>query len=121
MRKVLALLAVAVAVLAAVAVIVRPRSLRRVFPARPARNLLLVSIDTLRADHLGCYGYSRPTSPVIDALGAEGAVFENGWAHAPSTRYSMPAIAAGRWPSAITWDESIWWPRLGPDVRTRRR
>jgi arylsulfatase A-like enzyme len=81
-------------------------------------DLLLITIDTLRADHLGCYGYGRPTSPVIDALAAEGALFENGWAHAPSTRYSMPAIASGRWPSAITWDESIWWPRLGPDVRT---
>jgi len=81
-------------------------------------DLLLVTIDTLRADHLGCYGYPRPTSPVIDELAAAGALFENGWAHAPSTRYSMPAIAAGRWPSAITWDESIWWPRLGPDVRT---
>ncbi len=79
---------------------------------------MLVTIDTLRADHIGSYGYPRPTSPVIDALAAEGALFENGWAHAPSTRYSMPAIAAGRWPSAITWDESIWWPRLGPEVRT---
>ena len=81
----------------------------------PDLNLLLVTIDTLRADHIGSYGYPRPTSPAIDALAAEGALFENGWAHAPSTRYSMPAIAAGRWPSAITWDESIWWPRLGPD------
>jgi arylsulfatase A-like enzyme len=81
-------------------------------------NLILVTIDTLRADHLGCYGYGRPTSPAIDALAAEGALFDNGWAHAPSTRYSMPAIATGRWPSAITWDESIWWPRLGPDMRT---
>jgi choline-sulfatase len=84
----------------------------------PNLHLLLVTIDTLRADHIGAYGYPRLTSPVIDALAAEGTLFENGWAHAPSTRYSMPAIAAGRWPSAITWDESIWWPRLGPDVRT---
>jgi arylsulfatase A-like enzyme len=84
----------------------------------PDLNLLLVTIDTLRADHLGCYGYARPTSPAIDGLAAAGTLFENGWAHAPSTRYSMPAIAAGRWPSAIIWDESIWWPRLGPDVRT---
>ncbi|HXJ21694.1 MAG TPA: sulfatase-like hydrolase/transferase [Polyangia bacterium] len=81
-------------------------------------NLLLVTIDTLRADHLGCYGYARATSPAIDALAAAGTLFENGWAHAPSTRYSMPAIATGRWPSAITWDESIWWPRIGANMRT---
>jgi arylsulfatase A-like enzyme len=84
----------------------------------PDLNLLLITIDTLRADHLGCYGYGRPTSPSIDALAASGALFENGWAHAPSTRYSMPAIATGRWPSAITWDMSIWWPRIGPEMRT---
>ncbi|HEY8923868.1 MAG TPA: sulfatase-like hydrolase/transferase [Polyangia bacterium] len=81
-------------------------------------NLLLVTIDTVRADHLGCYGYGRPTSPALDGLARESALFVNGWAHAPSTRYSMPAIATGRWPSAITWDESIWWPRIGPKVRT---
>ncbi|MES1172012.1 MAG: sulfatase [Bacteroidota bacterium] len=81
-------------------------------------NLILVTIDTVRADHLGCYGYARPTSPAIDRLAAESGVFVNGWAHAPSTRYSMPAIATGRWPTAIAWDESIWWPRIGPGVRT---
>jgi len=75
-------------------------------------NFLFLTIDTLRADHLGCYGYARPTSPRLDALAAEGTLFENGWAHAPSTRYSMPALATGRWPSAIEWDESIWWPRM---------
>lgn len=81
-------------------------------------NLLLITIDTVRADHLGCYGYGRPTSPAIDELSRQGTLFINGWAHAPSTRYSMPAIATGRWPSAITWDESIWWPRIGRQVRT---
>jgi choline-sulfatase len=81
-------------------------------------SFLLITIDTLRADHLGCYGYGRATSPVIDRLAAEGALFENGWAHAPSTRYSMPALASARWPSAIAWDESIWWPRMAPEVRT---
>jgi arylsulfatase A-like enzyme len=81
-------------------------------------NLLLITLDTVRADHLGCYGYQRPTSPAIDHLAAEGALFLNGWAHAPSTRYSMPAIATGRWPSAIKWDESIWWPRIAPGVGT---
>ena len=83
-----------------------------------ALDLLLITIDTLRADHLGAYGYARPTSPELDRLAAEGGLFLNGWAHAPSTRYSMPAIATGRWPSAIEWDESIWWPRIGPHMRT---
>lgn len=51
-------------------------------------NLILVSIDTLRADHLGTYGYSKPTSPRLDALGIEGAVFEN--AYAPS-QWTLPS------------------------------
>ncbi|HEY5283663.1 MAG TPA: sulfatase, partial [Polyangia bacterium] len=80
-------------------------------------KILLVTIDTLRADHLGCYGYQRPTSPNLDRLAGESTLFVNGWAHAPSTRYSMPAIATGRWPSAIEWDESIWWPRIAPGQR----
>ena len=81
-------------------------------------RLLLVTIDTLRADHVGAYGYQRPTTPNLDRLASEGTLFVNGWAHAPSTRYSMPAIATGRWPSAIEWDESIWWPRIAPSNRT---
>jgi arylsulfatase A-like enzyme len=80
-------------------------------------KILLVTIDTLRADHVGSYGYARPTTPNLDRLAAESTVFVNGWAHAPSTRYSMPAIATGRWPSAIEWDESIWWPRIAPGQR----
>jgi arylsulfatase A-like enzyme len=84
----------------------------------PDLDLVFLTIDTLRADHLGCYGYARPTSPEIDRLASEGTLFENGWAHAPSTRYSMPALASGRWPSIIDWDESIWWPRMARGVRT---
>jgi arylsulfatase A-like enzyme len=80
-------------------------------------KILFVTIDTLRADHVGSYGYRRPTTPNLDRLAGESTLFVNGWAHAPSTRYSMPAIAAGRWPSAIEWDESIWWPRIAPGQR----
>lgn len=56
--------------------------------ARP--NVLLVSIDSLRADHLGAYGYPRDTSPTIDALARQGVVFE--WAIS-SAPWTIPAHA----------------------------
>lgn len=58
-------------------------------PKRP--NVLLVTIDTLRADHLGTYGYPRPTSPEIDAFAARSAVFEN--AHSTSS-WTLPSLAS---------------------------
>lgn len=54
-------------------------------------NVLLISIDTLRADHLGCQGYGRETSPAIDRLAREGALFEQ---HVSSTSWTLPAHAA---------------------------
>jgi len=50
---------------------------RFVTPAQDIRTILLISIDTCRADHLSCYGYPRQTTPNIDALAAEGILFEN--------------------------------------------
>ena len=65
----------------------------------PPRNVLLVSIDTLRADHLGCYGYSRPTSPTIDAvLAARGTLFEHVFASSPWTFPSHAGMLTGRYP-----------------------
>jgi len=76
-------------------------------------NVLLITIDTVRADHFGSYGYDRDTTPNIDAVGEEGVVFENAWAHAPSTRYSMPAILSGRYPLNVYYDHTIRpWPGL---------
>lgn len=76
-------------------------------------DVLLVTIDTTRADHLGMYGYPRPTSPNLDRLAADGTLFVNGWAHAPSTRYSMPAILTGRLPLDVYYDTSLeGWPGL---------
>lgn len=62
-------------------------------------NVVIVVIDTLRADHLGCYGYERPTSPYIDALAARGVRFAN--AHAPSswTAASVASILTGLYPA----------------------
>jgi arylsulfatase A-like enzyme len=53
--------------------------------SEPRPNVILISIDTLRADHLGCYGYRRPTSPNIDEFARHAVLFEKAIAAAPST------------------------------------
>lgn len=62
-------------------------------------NLILISIDTLRADHLGSYGYERPTSPALDVLASEGAVFENVSSTAPWTLPAHGSLLTGLYPS----------------------
>jgi hypothetical protein len=59
-------------------------------------NILLVTIDTLRADHLGVYGYRRATSPSIDALARRGVVFDQAYTYWPKTRGSFVALLTGR-------------------------
>jgi hypothetical protein len=66
-------------------------------PAVP-RHLILISIDTLRADHLGCYGYERPTSPAIDAMAEEGVVFDDASATSPWTLPSHASLLTGLYP-----------------------
>lgn len=63
-------------------------------------NLLVVLVDTLRADHLACYGYSRDTSPTIDGLAAEGILFEECLAPAPWTIASTATLLTGLEPFA---------------------
>jgi len=65
----------------------------------PARNLLWISLDTLRADRLGCYGYDRPTTPTLDALAARGVRFEDASAPSPWTMPSHASLFTGRYPS----------------------
>ncbi len=61
-------------------------------------NFLLISIDTLRADHLGCYGYRRPTSPTIDRLAASGALCEQLLCPAIPTHPSYTTFYTGQHP-----------------------
>lgn len=68
-------------------------------PSAPTRsNILLVTIDTLRADHLSSYGYERNTSPVIDALAAEGVRFDNAIVQWPKTAPSFASIFTATYP-----------------------
>ena len=68
-------------------------------PAAPPAGIIVVVIDTLRADHLGCHGYARPTSPFIDTLAREGAQFVHAHAPAPWTVPSTASIMTGLYPS----------------------
>ena len=75
-------------------------------PAGPARqspraagnrlNVVLVTVDTLRADHLGAYGYTRATSPHLDALARRATLFEQAFTYWPKTRGSFVALMTGR-------------------------
>jgi len=62
-------------------------------------NILLIIVDTLRADHLSVYGYERATSPALDALAQEGVLFENAYAASSWTLPSHASIFTGHHPS----------------------
>ncbi len=84
-------------------------------PERPT-NAILISIDTLRPDHLGCYGYDRPTSPSLDRLASEGVLFENISSTAPWTLPAHASILTGRYPNrhGVTFYDT----RLSDDIPT---
>ncbi|HWM95329.1 MAG TPA: sulfatase [Thermoanaerobaculia bacterium] len=65
---------------------------------RATRGYIVISIDTLRADHLGCYGYSKPTSPFLDSLAKRGTLFEEAYAQFPSTLVSHMSMLTGLHP-----------------------
>lgn len=61
-------------------------------------NLLFLTIDTLRPDHLGAYGYGPPTSPAIDALAGEGALFERAFSPRGLTWPALGTLMTSRYP-----------------------
>ena len=67
-------------------------------PASRARHLVLITIDTLRADRVGAYGYARARTPRIDGLAARGVRFEHAYATAPITLPSHASLMTGRYP-----------------------
>ncbi len=85
-------------------------------------DVVLIVIDTLRADHLSLYGYARPTSPALEAFAHDAVVYEH--ATSPGT-WTVPAHAAlftGRWPSSsgaerVPGDRNLAMP-INPDLPT---
>ena len=91
-RLAIAIALVAIAAVAAIAVFLvnRPRS--------SLPNVILISVDTLRRDHLGCYGYARATSPNVDAFARDAMVFDNAYSHSPTTRPSVATMFTSYYP-----------------------
>ncbi len=63
-------------------------------------NVVLVIIDNLRSDHLGCYGYTHKISPAIDAIAGNSVLFENAFSQAPYTLPSVMSILTSVYPSS---------------------
>src|SRR5215470_14459521 len=64
----------------------------------PSANVVVITIDTLRADHLGCYGYKQIHTPNIDALAADSARFARAYTAVPVTLPSHTVIFTGTYP-----------------------
>jgi arylsulfatase A-like enzyme len=63
-------------------------------------NVVLIAIDTLRADALSCYGNARPTSPNLDALAGDGVLFENFYSVGNCTHPGFTAMLSGMYPES---------------------
>ena len=85
-------------------------------PAEVTRGYVLISLDTLRADRLGCYGYERETSPFIDSFAARSVLFENAYVQEPGTLPSHMSIFTGLYPA----EHNVRPPTgvLSPEIKT---
>jgi arylsulfatase A-like enzyme/MFS family permease len=86
-------------------------------------NVLIIAVDTVRADRLGAAGYlrrgGRSLTPRMDALAQKGVWFRRAYAQAPNTPRSFPSLFTSRYPSQVRWESSYAnYPRLLPENLT---
>jgi arylsulfatase A-like enzyme len=97
---------------------------RPIIPTDNRPNIILITMDTTRADHLSCYGYEKGTTPYIDKLAGESVLFKNTYASSPWTLPSHASIFTGMYPAQHNthWDyesvEARWPTSLGEQYRT---
>ena len=84
-------------------------------PSAAAPNVLLIVLDTVRADHLSLYGYDRPTTPALERWARQGILFSEARATAPWTLASHASLFTGRWPHELG---VKWMTPLGTTVPT---
>jgi arylsulfatase A-like enzyme len=111
-----ALLSLALPALLQVALWARP-----LWQPPPRWNVVLIVVDTLRADHLGIYGYDRGTSPRLDALARDSFVFERAISAAPWTRTSLATLFSSQEPAGHGVYSEWRKDRLAPGVPTMQR
>lgn len=68
-------------------------------------NVVLVTVDSLRADHVSCIGNAPVETPGIDSVAADGTAFTDAFAQGPFTTFSMPSLFTARYPSALHYVE----------------
>jgi len=92
-------------------------------PAPGAPNVVVIVIDTLRADHLGAYGYTRPTSPTLDRLAREGVLFERAFSASSWTVPSHASMLTGRhlFEHKVDWDGTLdgRYPTISEELQRR--
>jgi arylsulfatase A-like enzyme len=66
-------------------------------PRRPQADVVLITVDAVRADHVGAYGYSRPTTPNIDRLASQSVRFERVYTQAPHTSFAIASLMTGKY------------------------
>jgi hypothetical protein len=72
-----------------------------------AENMVLITIDTVRADHVSAYGYRRQTTPAIDRFFAGGLRFERCYTASPATVTALYSILYGLYPTRVRWDDKF--------------
>ncbi|NIO48687.1 MAG: sulfatase-like hydrolase/transferase [Candidatus Aminicenantes bacterium] len=83
---------------------------QKLFNPPSGPNVMLIVPDALRPDHLGCYGYSRPTSPQIDKFAADALLFEKAMSNSPWTKPSMGSVFTSIYPyehKAFSWMDNL--------------
>ena len=72
-----------------------------------AEHMVLITVDTLRADHVGAYGYQRDTTPAIDAAFADALRFERCYTASPATVTSLFSMLYGLYPTRVRWGDKV--------------
>lgn len=83
---------------------------QKLFNSPSGPNVVLIVADALRADHLGCYGYSRPTSPEIDRFAADALIFDKAMSNSPWTKPSMGTVFTSMYAhehQAFSWMDNL--------------